>query len=69
MFIEALRQRKNQYAAKLNELAYERLNLQKRIDGIDKQIHQLEGAQIENEQALKDASTQEAIDKSKMEVK
>jgi hypothetical protein len=35
------------------------------VDEIDKLIPQLEGAQTENAQALKDLATQETIDKAK----
>lgn len=63
MLIESLKTRKDKYTIQLGKLAYEKLSLQKRIDEIDDSIRQLEGAQIENEQAIKDFNTQEAINK------
>lgn len=65
MLVEALKSRKAQYAAKLGELSYEKIRLLDRIKDLDTSIKQIEAAQIENNQALKDVSTQEAIDKAK----
>lgn len=67
MLLEALNNRKDRYTVQLGKLAYEKLTLQKRIDEISNSIRQLEGAQIENEQAIKDAVTQESIDKASKE--
>lgn len=64
MFKEALLGRQNQYKSKLGELALERLRLIKRMEDIDISIKQLDAAIIENDQALKDFATQEAIDKA-----
>jgi hypothetical protein len=65
MLREQLQSRKDQYSVQIGKLAYERLQLLRRVDEIDKLIPQLEGAQTENAQALKDLATQEAIDKAK----
>jgi hypothetical protein len=64
VLIEALNNRKDRYVIQLGKLAYEKLNLQKRIEEIDNSIRQIEGAQIENEQATKDFATQEVINQS-----
>jgi len=68
MLIEALNSRKDRYVIQIGKLAYEKLTLQKRMEEIDDSIRQLEGAQAENEQALRDASTQEAINDGTKEV-
>jgi hypothetical protein len=65
MLREQLQSRNDQYVVQIGKLAYERLQLLRRVDEIDKLIPQLEGAQTENTQALKDLATQEAIDKAK----
>ena len=67
MLKEAMQTRLQQYRNKLYSLAYERLQLQKKMEDIDVSIKQLEAAIVENEQASRDINTQEAIDKSKQE--
>jgi hypothetical protein len=65
MLIEALKQRSAQYKVRLGQLAYEKIGLLDRLESVDISIQQLEAAMTENEQALKDANTQDAITKSK----
>lgn len=67
MFRESLNTRKDKYTIQLGKLSYERLNLQKRIDEIDNSIRQIEGAQIENDQAMADFNTQESINNVRSE--
>ena len=50
---------------KLNELAYERLRMSRRIEEIDEAINQIEGAQVANAQVKKDLDTQAIIDAAK----
>ena len=65
MLKESANTRQSQYAVQMGRLAYERLQLLRRMEEIDKLLSQLEGAQAENGQTLKDISTQEAINKAK----
>jgi hypothetical protein len=65
MLKEVVINRQSQYTVQIGKLAFERLQLMRRVDEIDTLIPQLEGAQTENTQSLKDIQTQEAIDKAK----
>ncbi|MDD5081769.1 MAG: hypothetical protein PHU08_00205 [Dehalococcoidales bacterium] len=67
MLKDSVSTRQSQYTVQIGKLAYERLQLMRRVDEIDKLISQLEGAQSENTQSLKDIQTQEAIDKAQKE--
>jgi len=62
---EHLNERKVSLEAELLQLCYRRLLLTRELEAVDKRIPQIEGALSENEAAIKDAATQEAIDKSK----
>ena len=65
MLIEALKQRSEQYKNRLGQLAYEKIGLLDRLKSLETSIQQLEAAITENEQALRDVNTQEAINKAK----
>ena len=65
MLKDSVSTRQSKYAVQMGKLAYERLQLLRRMEEIDKLLSQLEGAQAENVQTLKDINTQEAIDKAK----
>jgi phage shock protein A len=69
MLIEALKQRSEKYKTRIGQLAYEKIGLLDRMKSLETSIQQLEAAITENEQALKDANTQDAINKSNTEVK
>jgi len=62
--IDNLDTRKETTASKLRELAYERLQLTRRVEAIDKFIGQLEGAQVANELVQKDIDLRETIAKA-----
>ena len=65
MLKDSVSTRQSKYAVQMGKLAYERLQLLRRMEEIDKLLSQLEGAQAENVQTLKDINAQEAIDKAK----
>ena len=52
--IDNLKSRKETTISKIRELAYERLQLTRRVEEIDKFIGQLEGAQVANDLVQKD---------------
>jgi len=56
-----LKQRVEQFKRMLGDLAYERLQLVRRIEAIDKDIASLEGAQQANNLTQKDLNTEAAI--------
>ena len=59
--IDNLKNRKESFDKEIQKLAYERLQLMRRVDEIDDTLQQLEGAQIANGLVQKDIDTREAI--------
>jgi len=67
--IDNLKSRKATTISKIRELAYERLQLTRRVEDIDKFIGQLEGAQVANELVQKDIDIKETIVQAQKEKK
>jgi len=65
--IDNLKSRRENTAAKIKELAYNRLQLTRQVDEIDKVIGQLEGAQAANTLVQKDIDLRETIAAAKKE--
>ena len=65
--IDNLKSRKENTVSKIKELAYERLQLTKRVEEIDKFIGQLEGAQVANDLVQKDIDLKETIAQARKE--
>ena len=65
--IDNLKNRKETTTSKIRELAYERLQLTRRVEEIDKFIGQLEGAQVANELVQKDIDLRKTIAEAKKE--
>ena len=65
--IDNLKSRKEATINKIRELAYERLQLTRRVEEIDKFIGQLEGAQVTNDLVQKDIDLRETIAQAKRE--
>lgn len=65
--IDNLKSRKETTVSKIRELAYERLQLTRRVEDIDKFIGQLEGAQVANDLVQKDIDTRKAITQAQKE--
>ena len=63
--VDGLNNRKQAVAAKIMELAYQRLLLTKQIESIDKTLDQLEGAQAANDLVQKDIDVRETINQAK----
>jgi len=62
-----LKSRKATTSSKIRELSYERLQLTRRVEEIDKFIGQLEGAQVANDLVQRDIDLRETIEKAKKE--
>ena len=67
--IDNLKNRKDGFADEIRKLAYERLQLTRRVEEIDKFIGQLEGAQVANELVQKDIDVKETIAQAQREKK
>lgn len=65
--IDNLKSRKETTISKIRELAYERLQLSRRVEELDKFIGQLEGAQVANDLVQKDIDTRKAIAEAQKE--
>ena len=65
--IDNLKNRKETTILKIRELAYERLQLTKRVDELDKFIGQLEGAQVANDLVQKDIDLRRTLAEAKKE--
>lgn len=65
--IDNLKSRKETTVSKIRELAYERFQLTRRIEEIDKFIGQLEGAQVANELVQKDIDARKVITQAQKE--
>ena len=65
--IDNLKNRKESTSSKINELAYDRLQLTRQVEEIDKVIGQLEGAQAANSLVQKDIDLRETIAQAKKE--
>jgi len=65
--IDNLKSRKETTISKIRELAYERLQLTRRVEEIDKFIGQLEGAQIGNDLVQRDIDVRETIAQAQKE--
>ena len=65
--IDNLKNRKETTASKIMELAYDRLQLTRRVEEIDKIIGQFEGAQAANNLVQKDIDLRETIAQAKKE--
>jgi len=65
MLEQERQKRQSQYEVQIGVLAYERLRYQKRIEEIDLELAELEGALRESERIRADISTQAAIDAAK----
>ena len=61
MLEQERQKRQSQYEHQIGVLAYERLRYQKRIEEIDLELAELEGALRESERIRADISTQAAI--------
>ncbi len=59
--VDNLKSRKETTVNKIQELAYERLQLTRRVEEIDKFIGQLEGAQVANQLVQKDVDLRGTI--------
>jgi len=65
--IDNLKSRTETTLSKIRELAYERLQLTRRVEEIDKFIGQLEGAQVANNLVQKDIDFRETITQAQKE--
>jgi len=65
--IDNLKSRKETTQSKIRELAYERLQLTRQVDEIDKVIGQLEGAQAANELVQRDIDLRKTIEDARRE--
>ena len=65
--IDNLKNRKESTSSKINELAYDRLQLTRQVDEIDKVIGQLEGAQAANELVQRDIDLRKTIEDARRE--
>ena len=65
--IDNLKSRKEKTVSKIRELAYERLQLTKQVEEIDKLMGQLEGAQVANDLVQRDIDLRETIAQAKKE--
>ena len=65
--IDNLKSRKETTISKIRELAYERLQLTRRVEEIDKFIGQLEGAQVANDLVQRDIDLRETIAQAQKE--
>ena len=65
--VDNLSNRKEDVAEGIKELAYERLQLTRRVEEIDKTLGQLEGAQMANTLTQKDIDLRETIAKAQKE--
>jgi len=65
--IDNLKSRKETTVSKIRELAYERLQLTRRVEDIDKFIGQLEGASVANELVQKDIDLRGTIAQAQKE--
>ena len=65
--IDNLKSRKENIASKIKELAYERFQLTRQVEEIDKVIGQLEGAQAANDLVQKDIDLRNTIAEAKKE--
>ena len=65
--IDNLKNRKESASAKIRELAYDRLQLTRQVEEIDKVIGQLEGAQAANNLVQKDIDVRETIAQARKE--
>lgn len=61
LVIDNLRNRRDTIDGEIRKLAYERLQLMRRVDEIDDTLKQFEGAQLANIMVQKDINTREAI--------
>ena len=59
--IDNLKNRQETTTLKIRELAYERLQLTKRVEELDKFIGQLEGAQVANDLVKKDIDLRQTM--------
>ena len=67
LVVDNLKNRQTQFGNTIKELAYERLKLIRKVEEIDKQIGQLEGAQVANDLTQKDIDLRETIAQAKRE--
>ena len=65
--IDNLKSRKGTTQSKIRELAYDRLQLTRQVEEIDKVIGQLEGAQAANELVQRDIDLRKTIEDARME--
>ena len=65
--IDNLKSRKETTQSKIRELAYDRLQLTRQVDEIDKVIGQLEGAQAANELVQRDIDLRKTIEDARRE--
>ena len=65
--IDNLKDRRGNAASKIKDFAYERLQLTRRVEEIDKFIGQLEGAQAANELVQKDIDLRKTIAEARKE--
>ena len=65
--IDNLKSRKETTQSKIRELAYERFQITKQVEEIDKVIGQLEGAQAANELVQRDIDLRNTIAEAKKE--
>ena len=65
--IDNLKDRRENTTSKIKELAYERLQLTRRVEEIDKFIGQLEGAQASNELVQRDIDLRKTIAEARKE--
>ena len=65
--IDNLKSRKETTTSKLQELAYQRLQLTRKVEEIDKFMGQLEGAQVANDLVQKDIDSRKAIAQAQKE--
>lgn len=67
--IDNLKNRTDTISAKIRDLVYQRLQLMRRIEEIDKILAELEGAQAANDMVQKDIDLRETITQAKQESK
>lgn len=67
--VEQIKERQAKYQAKMHSLAYERLQLTRRIEAIDGTIAALEAAIEASDQTRRDIETEAAIEAARQEKK
>jgi cell division septum initiation protein DivIVA len=65
--VDNLKNRTDEIAAEIGKLAYERLQLTRRVAEIDEALGQLEGGQVANSMVQKDVNVRETIAQARRE--